>query len=204
MTDTTSVREESLPRPRVRVWWFMFAALAVLIALPIYAVSSLLHIRSSARIMPAVSLEAVAPSSDWRRQVEINIGPTSLGLARLVAAFADLDEMDDIACAALRGIHHVQVSVYQARHPSTKNGRKSFLAGTSARVGESWQRVVGVLDGDDAVAVFIPSDLEASGAIEICVVVCSDDTLVVAATEAELDTLVPVIHQVIAQHHRDW
>jgi len=204
MNNPTPIRKEPLVRPRVRVWWFLLAALAALIALPIYAVSSLLHIRPETRIVRSAAMEAVAPQSDWHRQIEINVGPVGLGLARLVTAFVDVNDVDEIAYTALSAIHNVQVSVYQSRGPSGMNGRAAFQSAAAAMGGQSWQRVVGVLDGDDTVAVFVPSDLDAEGSIEVCVVVCSEDTLVIAATRADLDALAPLIAQVTARHRGEW
>lgn len=200
VAEPITVRRDPLPRPRVRLWWFILATGAALVALPIYALSNLLHFGPAARIVPATDLEVLAPDSEWRRQVEVNVGPFGLGLARLVTAVADLDEMDDVARAALRGLRHVQVSIYQTRQPSMRHSGASFLAAADVLEEASWQRVVGVLDGDDAVAIFVPRDLDASSAVEICVAVCSEGTLVVVAAVTNLDGLVPVISQVIARH----
>jgi len=167
--------------------WFVGIVMVctALIALLILGVTS--YFRLSADTGALLSGVTKASGLELRRVVALNVGEATFTLARAGLSFARLPEE---ARAALRSVRACEVGVY---HSLTRgdNGASEDRPGMleradAAMIRRGWERIVGVLDGDDLVAVYAPAAMDSPQSVRFCVVVFDGSELVVAGIKGDL------------------
>jgi len=187
-----------MTRPRVRG-----AALPVLVlvlglalipfGLIVVALKSFITVGGDSRVLRNTVLKASA--AEWSPKIELNIGGGTLGLARLGLTFVDLPKEARAVLSAVRG---AEVGVYQL----TKGGldRAGLLNSTDRSMSaRGWERVVGVVNPSELVAVYLPSDLRSGRDVRLCVMVLDGEELVVVAARANLEPLLE-----LARSQLEW
>jgi len=128
-------------------------------------------------------------TGDWDRRIEVNAGGFALNLARATVAFVDLDpDMRD----ALRAVRGAEVGVYELRRRAKRRVDRAamLLAADKAMAARGWDRVVGVVDGDQLVAVYLPAQIRSPRDVKVCIGVLDNDQLVVAGARSNVEPLV--------------
>jgi hypothetical protein len=121
-------------------------------------------------------------------QFEFSVHGAVFHLVRAGLAFVDLDPEARAALTTLRG---AGVGVYQLRFGGKACDRAALLsAADEAMTGRGWERVVGVLDGDEMVAVYVPRDTRPGGHLKVCAVVLDRDELVIASARTNPEPLI--------------
>ena len=175
-----------LIRPPARRQWIC-VGLAVLL-FPIFAlgvialgVASYFHLSSDTRALRNGLLKA--SGVEWRQHIGLNIGSTTLGVVRAGLAFAPLDAKARAAVQALRG---VEVGIYQLT-PGTKPPDRAAMLAVADTVlnARGWERVVGVMEGDELVSVYVPGETISAHHVKCCVVVFDGRQLVVVSARAD-------------------
>jgi len=187
-----------MTRPRVRG-----AALPVLVlvlglalipfGLIVVALKSFITVGGDSRVLRNTVLKASA--AEWSPKIELNIGGGTLGLARLGLTFVDLPKEARAVLGAVRG---AEVGVYQL----TKGGldRAGLLNSTDRSMSaRGWERVVGVVNPSELVAVYMPSDLDSGRDVRLCVMVLDGEELVVVAARGNLEPLLE-----LARSQLEW
>lgn len=133
-----------------------------------------------------------ASDSQWERQVEFKVGRLLFTLGRFGLGFLPLDSD---ARLALRSVRSVEVAVFQAPNRRNDSNRAAILTSadqTMTRRG--WERVVGVVDGENTVAVYVPNRLRAN-LLHACVLVVNEENLVVVSAETDLDAVLKLVER---------
>ena len=136
----------------------------------------------------AGELRDIAHSSaggDWDRKVEVKAPGILFGLGRLVIAPFDANREFKDALSVVRG---GQVGIYERR-----SGSSHSLSGTLIEADESmrdrgWGRIVGVVDRDQLVAVYIPEDLKNVDDVEVAVMVIDHHEMVIVQARGDLES----------------
>jgi hypothetical protein len=174
-----------------RVWLFigLFAFLGATYATS--NVLSTLRLHRDERALRDAAL-ACAPAETALR-LEFSVGPWTLGLARCVTAFVELPPE---ARAALESVESAEVGVYKFAEAGTKASRlEMFTRAQAAMTARGWERIVGVLQEDHAVAVYTPSGLEGKR-FKCCVLTVTPTEMIIAGAVTQLE---PLVH--IASRH---
>ena len=158
-------------------------------------VASYFHLSSDTRALRNELTRA--SGAEWRKQIGLNIGNMTLGVVRGGVLFTKLDPEAKTALQAVRG---VEVGVYELDSTSIPPDRAAMLnAADKAMSSRGWERVVGVLDGDDMVGVFMPTKIASPSQMKCCVVVLDGKQLVLVSARVNPQPLVELI-----QNKSDW
>jgi len=128
-------------------------------------------------------------TGDWDRKIEVNVGAFALNLARATVAFVDVDpEVRD----ALRAVRGAEVGVYELHRRGKRHVDRAAMlqAADKAMAARGWDRLVGVVDGDQLVAVYLPAQIRSPRDVKVCIGVLDNEQLVVAGARSNVEPLV--------------
>ncbi len=138
-----------------------------------------------------------AAGVEWDEQIEIGVGAITLNLARAGLAFVDLDPE---ARAALHAVRSADVGVYKRRHGRQQLKRAAILAAADkAMSARGWDRLVGVMNRSELVAIYAPSGTRSARNLKVCLLTVNENEMVIAGARSDLDPLME-----IAFNHADW
>jgi hypothetical protein len=135
--------------------------------------------------------------AEWDAQIEIGVGAFTLGAARAGLAWVDLEPE---ARTALHAVRSADVGVYKrhgARAP-LKPGA-IFSAADKAMGSRGWERIVGVSNQRELVAIYVPSKAASARNVKFCLVTVTGEELVVASARSNLE---PVLE--LALNRPEW
>jgi hypothetical protein len=179
-----------LIRPPTRRPWF-WVGLALLlfpfVALGVIALgaASYLHLSSDTRALRNGLMKA--SGVEWRQHLGLNLGSMTLGAVRAGLSLAPLDAQ---ARAALETVRGVEVGIYELT-PGTKPPDRAALLAAADTVlnARGWERVVGVLDGEELVSVYVPGAAIAARQVRCCVLVFDGRQMVLVSARANVEPL---------------
>ena len=126
-------------------------------------------------------------ATDWDQEIEIGVGAITLNLARAGLALVDLPPEARVALDAARG---AEVGVYRLHNAHKALNRAAILsAADRAMAGRGWDRIVGVLDRRELVAIYAPSDVRSARNVKICLLTVSGEEMIVASARSNLEPL---------------
>jgi hypothetical protein len=145
------------------------------------------------------ALRDVALDSGFRtadEKIEIGVGFFTVGLARLVTRFVEVPPEAHLALSALR---HAECSVYKVK------GREESLATILTRADAAMEkqhceRLVGVLEKDSLVAVYVPRGATGGRYLQASVMVLTRDQLVCVSAKAHAEDLIELAMSKINEH----
>jgi hypothetical protein len=136
-----------------------------------------------------------ASGVEWTPNIELGVGGGLLGLARAGLSFVDLPSEARAVLGAVRG---AEVGVYRLR--GGRPDRAGWLEAADRGMAEKgWERIVGVISGQECVAAYLPRDLREGRDVRLCVMVMEGEQLVLVAARGNLDPLFE-----LARSHADW
>jgi hypothetical protein len=167
-------------------------ALVILICLPVFCVIGVMgYFRLSSETKALRQAVMGARTGDWEKQFGVNVGGLTLDLVRAGSSFFKLPREARAALDALRG---ADVGVYQLRSARLALDPPAILPAADRAMKErGWERVVGVLDGQTLVAIYVPRKGLSAGRIRCCLAVLDDRQLVVVSARGNLDPLMRVL-----------
>ena len=125
--------------------------------------------------------------SNWDKQIEIGVGVITLNLARTGLAFVSLDPE---ARNALRAVRAAEVGVYKLHGAhSTLNHAAVLSAADKVMAERGWDRIVGVMNRDGLVAIYVRKDASSSRNLKACLVTMNREEMVVASARSDLEPL---------------
>lgn len=180
-----------LIRPPASRGWFWFGLTVLL--LPLFALSvialgvaSYFHLGSDTRALRDGMMKA--NGGEWRQHIGLNLGSLTLGAVRAGLSFAPLDAK---AQAAVRTVRGVEVGIFELAPGAKPLNRAAMLADADAAMqARGWERLVGVLDGEDLVGVYVPATNFSARQVKCCVAVFDGRQLVVVLARADVEPLV--------------
>lgn len=166
----------------------LLGALALLVLSSLYVGSDVAALRRS--VMPA-------SASGWHKQVEVSVGWFPVMLAKAGLRFAPLPPEARIA---LRAAKSAEVVVYERpAHDRPLDQSALLLKADETMRRRGWDRIVGVVDHDELVAIYTPTGLDSARNMKACVLVLNRENLVVVSAAADLRPLMELIHE-----HPEW
>lgn len=186
--------------PAERRWLWVVVLVVILIPLVAlgglaFGVTSYFRLSSDTRALRNELTKA--SGTEWRKQIGLNIGDTTLGLARGVLLFT---KVEPEVKTALGAVHGVEVGIYELDSTSKAPDRTAMLnAADKAMSRRGWERVVGVLDGDQMVGVFVPVKITSANRLKCCVAVLDGRKLIVVSASADPQPLLEFV-----RNQPDW
>lgn len=184
----TPVPQTSAPRRRVWPWVFLAAGICLtpFVLLGIVA-ASFLTLDRDVRVLRGHVMDAT--HAGWDTKVQVSVGGITLGAIRQGLRFVDHKDIDD-ARLALKAVRYASVGVYERSAKNVTWSREELFTETDqAMQKRGWTRMVGVVDKDDTVLIYIPTDMKETGPVDICLAVVSGKELVVASTSVDPEAL---------------
>lgn len=160
-------------------------ATGLLLSVAAWGVYRSLHVGRDA----AALRDAAAPdlARSWQKQCEFSVGAVPLFLARFGLGFAPVPNE---ARQALGSIRSAEVAVYQTRERNPRQPlSEQFIATDQAMSARGWERLVGVLDRDQMVVIYVPRKMRSERELKFCLAVRDHSQLVVVAGGANLEPL---------------
>jgi len=184
------MKPSSLPpatrRPTRRLWlWGLLATPLLLLVVLAAVVANCFRLGSDTR---ALRNELIRSSGvEWRQRIALNAGRLTLGAIRAGLSCARLDTG---ARAALQSVQTAGVGVYQLPSGTPPPDRAAMLAAAdSAMTARGWERVVGVMDGQDLVTVYLPEKNVSVHRLKCCVMVFDGEEMVLVSAQGNLEPL---------------
>jgi hypothetical protein len=179
----------ALDRPSAKraLFWIGLTVLFPFVALGLMAlgVASYFHLGSDTRALRNGLMEA--SGVEWRQQLGLNIGSMTWGAVRAGLSFVPLDPEARAAVQAVRG---AEVGIYELASETKRPDGADMLAVADRVLNErGWERVVGVLDGEILVGVYVPAKTVSARRMKCCVMVFDGRRMVVVRASANLEPL---------------
>jgi hypothetical protein len=129
----------------------------------------------------------------WNRKINVHVGFFTTGLVRIGSQFFKLPTE---AQAGINSIRGAEVGVYDLQGTGGVMDSGTILArADKAMSARRWDRVVGVSQGRELVAVYVPRKGFSSARMRCCVLVLQGDKLVVAGASGNLDPLMEIVQR---------
>jgi len=139
------------PRASVGKWLLriFLGCFLLAVAAPVAIAFAVMHVSGDTRALRNTVIHG--DDARWNKQVELNLGSLPFTLARVAMPFIEgVDPEIKMAVSAVRGL---ELSVHELK--SSEPDRARILAEADVKMTKrGWDRVVAVLDGRTAVAVY--------------------------------------------------
>jgi len=158
-------------------------------------VASYFHLSSDTRALRNGLMKA--SGVEWRQHIGLNIGRGTFGVVRTGLSFVPLDPKAQAAIQAARG---VEVGIYELSPGAKAPDGAAMLAGADKVLNaRGWERVVGVLDGEDLVGVYLPREAILAQQVKCCVMVFDGRQMVLVSARANVEPLLECL-----RNQPDW
>ena len=193
-------------RPEPREWGWLRVCLTLFLASFVATVGAFIIVAgmiwSGLRVGPdAAALRNAClrgHSGQFQKQMELSLGGVHCGLIRFGLGFAPLP---DEARAAVASLKAAEVAVYELHgqdHGAIRTER--FVAADEVMSKRGWERLVGVVDRDQLVMIFVPREVRSEGDLRFCLAVQDLSQLVVVSARTDLEPLL----ELSAQRLHTW
>jgi len=140
-------------------------------------------------------------SAKQEKQIEIGVGPLTLNLARAGLSFVDLEPE---VRKALHVVRSAEVGVYKLRNERQRLNHAAMLSAADKTMTErGWDRVVGVMNRRELVAIYVPRQAGSTRNMQVCLVVVNEQEFVVASARSDLEPLMELASNRLNLHLRD-
>lgn len=183
----TSAQSSDRSSAKRALFWIALTLLlpCLLLGSLVLGVASYFHLSSDTRALRNGLLQA--SGAEWRQQLCLNAGGLTFGAVRSALAFLQLDPE---ARAAVHAVRSAEVGIYETTSDQDRPDCVAMLdAADRALNDRNWERVVGVLDGENLVCVYLPAGLLSSRRMKCCVVVFDGRHMVVVQATANIKPL---------------
>ena len=171
-----------------------FLSLAVVIA---YGLSCLVPTHST-RELSTIAIHGSGGNWTWRGSARIDAVP--LMAARFVSGF--MKQIPPEARLALQAARSGEVTLYERVGGGYSKDYRRLLTDADRFMQHSgFERVVGVLEGPELVAIYLPTGLHSQRQLNATVLVVNDSNLVVASATADLVPLFHLVRGKIVENH---
>ena len=192
--------EPPVIRPRTTHLW-LWIVLAVLFLMPVMlvvGVTSYFRLSSDTKALRNGLIKS--SGVQWRQRIALNVGGLTLGAVRTGMSFAPLDAK---ARAALEAVRGAEVGIYQLASGAEPPDCATMLAAAdTAMIARGWDRVVGVIDGDNLVTVYISEKTTSARRMECCVMVFDGRQMVLVSARSNLETLLHIALEETSVRHK--
>jgi len=173
------------PSSRFRTGYIVLGAIGLFLMVCGIGVVGMFQLGSETTILRKTLMSSVA--GNWDKKISIRVGGITTALVRGGSRFLKLPPEPRAALDSLNG---AEVGVYNLREEPGYVERGPILArADKAMATRGWDRVVGVVQENDLVAVYMPHKKLSARNLRCCVVVFSGRDLVVVSARGNVEPL---------------
>ncbi len=197
---TTALSQENCdPQSRGRyvVLWIVLTFF-VLVGLGAYQVTGFLRLSRDTKALKDCLLDAVPGQVD--KTIAVNVGPITTGLVRLGSRFFSVPPEPRAALDAFRS---GEVGIYRLERPPSEVERAKILGRADKNMAaRGWTRIVGVVEKQDFVAVYVTQRGVSQSRVKCCVMVLNDCQAVLVSVRANMNPLINLAQKQFDLHHQ--
>lgn len=157
----------------------------------IVGVTGFFRLSSETATLRASFMEAMPGA--WNKKIALRVGWFTTGIARVGAGFFNLPPEPR---AALAAVHGAEVGIYSLdRELAVPDGSAVLEIADKAMKARGWDRIVGVSQERQLVAVYWPHQKLSPGKIKCCVLVFQGRELIVSSVRGNLEPLMELASQ---------
>jgi hypothetical protein len=177
--------QTSSPGTSLRKWLLriFLGSFVLALAAPVAVAFAVLNVSGDLRVLRNAAIHG--DGAQWKRQVEVSVGALPLWAARCVLPFTPAPPEAQQALSAVRS---VEVSLHELRKSEPDRARIMREADEKMRK-RGWDRVVGVLDRETAVAVYAQPQSGSGGNVKVSVLVLDGKQMVAVTGRAKLQPI---------------
>jgi hypothetical protein len=179
-------------RASILAWLAALAGAAVFVVLTV-AAGVLSMLRPSPEV--ATLRDCVMASAEVEREIEARVGPIVFGALRAGLNFVELEPEVRPALGAVRG---ASVGVYRVEPGLDRATLADAVDEAMTRRG--WERVVGVLEGNETVLVYGPAKMPSTRDLRLSVLVLDGEQLVLASVRGNPEPIAKLLLNEAARH----
>ena len=180
------------PSPRVQAAFVILGVIVLFFMICVLGVVGMFQLSSETTILRKTMMSSVA--GNWDKKIAIRVGSLTTALVRGGSRFF---KMPPEPRAALEALHGAEVGVYNLREDPGYIERGALLTrADKAMAARGWERIVGVVQEHDLVAIYMPKKKASLHNLRCCVAVFSGRDLVVVSARGNLE---PILE--LAQKH---
>jgi hypothetical protein len=174
-------------RSNAMLRWFFYLMLAGLLLLVLAVVGVTSYLRLGADTAALRDAAQETSRAEWRKIIAVNIGDATCLLARAGLSFAKIPEEP---CAAIRALRACEVGVFESCGANSPDRGAMLTQADKAMSRRGWERVVGVMDGKDLVAVYVPRTMASPKRVRACILVLDGRQMVVVSAKGNLEPVI--------------
>lgn len=179
------------PSPGVRAGFVVLGVMVLFLAMAVLGVAGLFRLSSETTVLRKTMMSSVAGT--WDKKIAIRVGFLTTTLVRCGSRFFNLPPEPR---AALEAVHGAEVGVYHLQEEPGSVERGAILTrADKAMAARGWDRIVGVIQEHDLVAVYLPHKRVSLHNLRCCVAVFSGRDLVVVSARGNLEPLLALAEQ---------
>lgn len=165
-----------------------------------YGVVSYFRLGSEATALRQSVMSALP--GQWDTRIALHVGPITTGLVR---AGSRLFTLKPEPRAALEAVHRGEFGLYKLQQASASVGCGEILsAADQAMNSRDWIRVVGVVQSERVVAVYVPRKGLSAKRMGCCVMVWNERQLIVASAHGNIGPLLELAEKQMDEHDGPW
>ena len=179
------------PVRAVSAGYIVLAGVFALLGLGTLGVIGVFHLSSDTSVLRETVMTAVP--GEWDKKVALRVGWLTTGLVRCGSRFF---HMPPEPRAAIEAVHGAEVGVYKLREePRSVNRGVVLDRADKVMTRRGWVRVVGVVQENQLVAVYLPGKGLSTNRMKACVAVLDGRDLVVVSARGNLEPLLDIIEK---------
>ncbi len=196
---TSNIPPVLQPVPKSSAGFYVLGGVLILLGLGVVGVIGVFHLGSEATVLRQTVMNSVP--GQWDKKIALRAGWLMTGLVRGGSQFFHMPPEPRAALDAVRG---VEVGVYNLRDEPGRLDRGPILEHADKEMAaRGWVRVVGVIQENDLVAVYVPRKGISSRHMKCCVAVLNGRDLVVVSARGNLEPLMGIVEKHLAHNSKD-
>jgi hypothetical protein len=196
MPPATGAAASSRLRFRIRTGYVVLALVLCLPLLCAIGIARCFRLSSATAALRTSVMESVP--GQWDKRLAVHVGGFTLGLVRLGSRLFNLPPEPKAALETFRGAEVGVYSLQDAR--CALDYSAMFTAADKSMRRQGWERIVGVVQGRQFVAVYVPRNLRSVKRMACCVAVLNEQDLVVVSASGNLEPLLELATQHLQEH----
>ena len=178
-----------------------YVVIIAIVCLPLFCaihVAGYFRLSSETQALRA-SLTSLTPG-EWHKKFAVHVGSLPLCVVRIGSRFFNLPPEPRAVLDAVRG---AEVGIYTLKEERSPVCSSSVLvAADKTMASRGWQRVVGVSERDELVAIYIPRKRMPAAKLACCLMVLQGHQLVLASARGNAEPLLEIARQSL--HLERW
>ena len=180
----------------IRARYILIGAVVFLPCYAVFSVVSFFRLGSDAAALRKSAMASV--SGTWNKKITLNAGGLTTGVIRFAVHHLKVGPEPRAALDSVRG---AEVAVYKLHDGAPFVDHAAILAGADKTMfARGWDRIVGVSEERNLVAVYFPRRAAWGGTLKCCVLVFNGADLVVAGARGKLQPLFDLATKKLIQH----